>query len=262
MKKLFLCILAWLFYMIPAGIAGADDFLTPQQRAWITNHGTIKVGMSQYYPPITFMDKLGEPQGTAVDFWRLLSAKLQFWVQFYPDLFENQFKGVRSGKYDSIGAVFALPERKPFFDFTKPYTTVRTCIYVKPRHAKMKNLSDIKELKVAVVSGDSGEVLARKAGLNPSSLPTYREAVFNLSQGDADALIMDEPVVSYFIKKFDLQKKVVRVGEPVDEDQSTLPVRKGNAMLLGILNRGIDLVTKGEWAEIERRWLGESRPMK
>jgi ABC-type amino acid transport substrate-binding protein len=257
MKKFLMGIIIGLLCLAPISQVKAEDPLNAKQQAWLRKHGTLRVGMSSYYPPFVFVDALGEPQGMAIDFWRLFSSKLQFWIQFYPDLFQNQFDGVKTGKYDSIVGVFPLAERQKFFDFTRPYTIIRTYIYVKPQYAHLKNLSDIKELKVGVVSGDSSQVVARKAGLNLISSPTYREAIFRVADGDADALILDELVVAYFVKKYNLQNKVVKIGEPVDVGKMTLPVRKGNTVLLDILNKGVDMVSKEEWREIEEKWLGQ-----
>jgi ABC-type amino acid transport substrate-binding protein len=39
----------------------------------------------------------------------------------------------------------------------------------------------------------------------------------------------------------------------------TLPVSKGNTILLDILNKGIDMVSKDEWEKIEKEWLGQKR---
>ena len=257
MKKCLIGIIIGLLFLAPIAQVKAEDPLNAKQRAWLRKHGTIRVGMSTYYPPFVFVDELGEPQGMAPDFWRLISSKLQFWIQFCPDLFQNQFDGVKTGKYDSIVGVFPLAERQKFFEFTRPYTIIRTYIYVKPQYAHFKNLNDLKELKVGAVSGDSSQVIARKAGLNTISSATYREAVFRVADGDNDALILDELVVAYFVKKYDLQGKIIKIGEPVDAGKMTLPVRKGNTVLLDILNKGVGMVSKEEWKGIEEKWLGQ-----
>ena len=148
MNKSVIGILLCLLFLAPLSRAQTEDPLTKEERTWISRHGTIRVGMSHYYPPFVFVDKIGQPQGMAI---------------------------------------------------------------------------------------------------------------FKLADGDAEAIILDEPVVNYFVKEYDLQKKIQRIGEPVDEGRMSLPVLKGNKILLDILNKGVDMVTKTEWEEIENRWFGESK---
>jgi len=62
--------------------------------------------------------------------------------------------------------------------------------------------------------------------------------------------------VDYFIRKNSLQDKIRRVEPPVARSQMTLPVKHGNAMLLGILNRGLSLITQEERRKIEKKWSG------
>lgn len=257
MKKFFLVILISLFCLAPMYEIKAQDPLKPKQRTWLRKHGTIQVGVSRHYPPVVFIDELGGAQGIGVDFWRLLSSKLNFWVQFHPAPFKDQMNGVIKGKYDSMAGIFPSKERRQFFDFTKPYKVIQTYIYVKPQYFNLRKLSDIRGLGVSAVSGDSGEIIARKAGLNPLLVATYREALFNLAKGDTDAIIIDELVAIYLAKKYNLSHKIVRIGKPVHVGKLTLPVRKGNTILLGILNKGISMVNNYEWEAIEKRWLGK-----
>lgn len=259
MKKFLISILMCLFCLPLMSEVKAEDPLNGKQRAWLKNHGIIRVGAFDYYPPFGFVDKSGEPKGMSIDFWRLISSKLDFWIQLFPTTFNKQLDGLKGGKYDSLAGIFSLKERRKFFDFSKPYTIIRAYIYVKPQNSHLSSLKDLKGLKVSAVEGDSGQVIARKAGLNPFSFPTYREAIFNLANGDTDAIIMDELVVAYYAEQHNLQKKITKIGQPVDEGKMSLPVRKGNTILLDILNKGIDIVSEHEWKQIKKDWLGEGK---
>jgi ABC-type amino acid transport substrate-binding protein len=259
MKKFLVSILICLFCLPFMSEVRAEDPLNTKQRAWLKKHGTIRVGAFNFYPPFGFVDETGDPQGMAIDFWRLLSSKLDFWVQFFPTVFKNQLDGLKSGQYDSLTGIFPLMERRKFFDFSKTYTIIRTYIYVKPKHSHLTSLRDIKGFKVGAVEGDSGQDIARQAGLNPFPFGTYKEAVFNLANGDTDAIIMDELVVTYYIAEHKFHDKITKIGKPVDEGKMTLPVRKGNTILLDILNKGVDMVSKDEWEKIEEDWLGHKR---
>ena len=255
MKKILICVLMFLFCLLLVSESKARDPLNAAQRAWVKKHGTIRVGAFEYYPPFGFMDISGEAQGMSIDFWRLLSSKLDIWVQFCPATFNDQLEGLKSGKYDSLAGIFSLTERRRFFEFSMPYTVIRTSIYVKPKHSHLRGLSELRGLRVGAVEGDSGQVVAQKAGLNPLSFMSYRQAIFNVANGNTDAIIMDEPVVAYFVAQHDLQDLVKKIGQPVDQGKMTLPVRKGNRVLLDILNKGISMVASNEWKRIVDKWM-------
>jgi ABC-type amino acid transport substrate-binding protein len=80
-----------------------------------------------------------------------------------------------------------------------------------------------------------------------------------LADGKVKAIILDEPVVVYYIKAKGLEDKVRQVPQPVAQGRMTLPVKKGNAQLLGILNKGVSLVSAEEWRQIEDKWFGRAK---
>ena len=255
MNKFLACLIICFLGLVLISEVKAEDPVSPEQRVWLNKHVPIRIGVFNYYPPFGFVDESNEPMGMGIDFCRLLSSKLNCWIQFYPVLFEDQLDGLKNGQYDTLSGVFPLKERRKFFDFSKPYSIIKTSIYVKKKYSHLKGVQELKGLKVSAVEGDSGQVVARKAGLNPFPVATYREAIFDLANGDTDVIIMDELVVTYFAKKFNLQDKIIKIGQPVYEGNVTLPVSKGNTVLLDILNKGIDMVSQDEWEKIVNRWL-------
>jgi polar amino acid transport system substrate-binding protein len=258
MKKLFMNGLICIVSLFLFSEAGAGGPLSEKERTWLKERGTLRIGAFNDYPPFGFVDQSGRPQGMSIDYWRLMSSRLDLALEFHPALFSNQLDGLKNGQYDSLAGIFPLSERGRFFDFSRPYTTIRTNIYVKAKYSHLKDLKELKGLKVGAVEGDSGQVIARRAGLEPLSFSTYLEAILSLAEGETDAIIMDELVVQYFVSNYKLGQKIRKVGRPVDEGQMTLPVKKGNSILLGILNKGINTISSEEWKRIEDEWLGRN----
>jgi ABC-type amino acid transport substrate-binding protein len=253
-RAIILTVLLGLAFSLPSCTV---DQLTPAQRAWLVQKGTIQIGVFNNYPKFGFLNEAGQPVGLSIDFWNLLAAKLNFKVQFHPASFDNQLKGLENGRFDSLAGIFLLPGRRAKIDFSEPFYTITTCIYVAPDRTGIKTLADLKGLKVGVVEGDSSQDLAKGAHLAPTLFITYDETVMALAKGKVQAIILDCPVVDYFIRKNCLQDKICRVEPSVARSQMTLPVKHGNAMLLGILNRGLALITPEERQKIEKKWSGE-----
>ena len=252
-RAIILTVLLALAFSLPSCTV---DPLTPAQRTWLVQKGTIHIGVFNSYPKFGFLNEAGQPVGLSIDYWNLLAGKLNFQVQFHPAPIDNQLQGLGKGRFDSLAGIFPLPERRAQFDFSEPFYTITTCIYVAPDRTGVKTLADLKELKVGVVEGDSGQDLAKGAHLAPTLFITYGETVMALAKGKVQAIILDSPVVDYFIRKNSLQDKIRRIEPPVARSQMTLPVKHGNAILLGILNRGLSLITQEERHKIEKKWSG------
>ena len=260
----FLCARVLSFAFIPIlaltllaaaapALAKNQGLLSVPQRSWIQARGVIKVGAFKDYPPFGFVDQDGNAQGISIDFWRLLAKKLDITVSFFPLQFAGQLKGLKNSRFDSLAGIFKMPEREKEFDFTKPYCVINTYIWVTPRHKEVKGWAG---LKVGAVTGDSGEVLAQEHGLKVQGFGDYQQAVLALAKGDLDAIVMDELVVAFFLWKHRLKGAALKAGGPVDKGEMTLPVDKGNAILLDILNQGVAAISDAEWEAIVARWIG------
>jgi len=256
-QKGWVCILLVFISAFLVSQSLANDLLTKGQKEWLDRHKEIQVGAFKDYPPFGFVDASGQAQGMSVDFWNLMASKLGFKAKFHPNVFSQLLDGLKSGQFDSLAGIFPLEERKKFFDFTKEYTTIATYIYVRPKYAGLKGLVDLKGLKVGGVEGDSGKVIAEKAGLIPKGFTSYLSAVHALGREEIDAIIMDELVVNYYAVQNKLGDKIKKIGQPVDQGKMTLPVTKTNTVLLGILNKGVSLVSSQEWLKIRQKWIGK-----
>lgn len=112
-------------------------------------------------------------------------------------------------------------------------------------------------MKVAVVDGDSGQAIADKAGLTTLVVAGYPQAVKAVASGTAQATILDQMVADYYIKELKLAAKVKPAGKAVATGLMTMPVRKDDAVLLGILNKGIEMVGDSEFEGIYEKWMGQ-----
>ncbi len=193
----------------------------------------------------------------AVDYWNLVAERLGVAVAFTPELFADQLDGLKQGRFDSLEGIFPLPEREQWFAFSRAYYMIDTRIYVDAAHAGSTTLESLKGLKVAVVDGDSGQQLADDAGLSTLVVKGYPQAVKAVASGAAQATILDQLVADYYITEFKLATKVEAVGKPVASGEMTMPVRKDDTMLLGILNKGIEMVGDSEFEGIYEKWMGQ-----
>jgi ABC-type amino acid transport substrate-binding protein len=234
--------------------------LTDEEQAWIADTKELAVGAFDDYPPFSFTpDEGGEPAGIAIDYWTLLGERLGVEIAFAPTSFSNQLEWLKTGKVDSLTGIFPLEERKEWFAFSRPWMAIDTRIFVAAKHKDATTLEKLKAqgLTVAVVKDDSGQAIADEAGLKTLVVEGYNQAVEAVGTGEAQACILDGPVGVFYAKEFGYDGEVVAVGEPVDSGMMTLPVDKDNTMLLGILDKGIEMIGESEFEGIYEKYMGE-----
>jgi len=244
----------------PSASASGASALTSAEQAYLTQKGTLQIGAFNDYPPFGFVDKSGKPVGIAVDYWKLVAQRLGVQVAFTPVLFADQLAGLRQGRFDSLQGIFPLAERKQWFDFSRPYFAIDTRIYTVAGAADLTTLQALKGakgLKVAVVKGDSGQQIAHAAGLKTLVVKGYPQAVKAVASGAAQAMILDQMVADWYIKEFKVGARVKAVGKPVATGLMTMPVRKDDTVLLGILDKGIAMVGDSEFEGIYEDWMGK-----
>ncbi len=232
-----------------------DEALTAGERAWLEEHGPIRVGVFNDYPPIGYLDESGHPQGVAIDYWRLIARNLDLDVSFTSCAFRDQLEGLASGRFDSLAGIFSMEERKALFDFSQPYYRLYTSIYTRAELQDVEGWADLKGLRVGVVEGDSGQTQAIQAGIVAKAYPSYLEAVLGLLHKKLDAVVLDELVVEYYASSYNALDRIRKACRPVDHGALCLPVRKGDSVLLSILNKGVLSVAEEDLRMIELEWL-------
>jgi polar amino acid transport system substrate-binding protein len=241
---------------VPAASA-SPGALTAAEQDWLAQKGTLQIGAFNDYPPFGFEDESGQAVGISVDYWKLVADRLGVQVAFTPVLFADQLDGLKQGRFDSLEGIFPLPERTQWFAFSRAFFVIDTRIYVDAAHSGRTTLESLKGLKVAVVDGDSGQQIATDAGLTTLVVKGYPQAVKAVASGAAQATILDQLVGDYYINEFGVAKKVKAAGKPVASGEMTMPVRKDDTMLLGILNKGIELVGDSQFEGIYEKWMGQ-----
>jgi ABC-type amino acid transport substrate-binding protein len=258
MRKNFVWILTLISLVCLLGLSacGAKDPLTAPERAWLEKKGVLNIGVFEDYPPFGFMDETKRPVGMSIDYWNLLAQKLKLKIKFSPAEFDKQLKGLEGGQFDSLAGIFPLPERQKVFDFTKSFYAINTDLFISPGLGNITSLKNLPSVPVGVVQGDSSQEVAKKAGLEMKVFNGYLETVMALANGKVKAIILDDPVVAYYIKVKGLESKIRKVPQPVAQGWMTLPVKKDNIQLFNILNKGISLISPQEWQTIEQKWVG------
>ncbi|WP_318505746.1 transporter substrate-binding domain-containing protein [Bacillus sp. T3] len=258
MKKFALLSLLLILSLFIAACGGKEEKATDTKEETAK---VYKVGVDVTYPPFEFKDG-NEYKGIDIDLINAIAKNQGFKIELSPMDFGGIIPAMQANQLDvAIAGMSITDERKKIVDFSEPYFDAGLTVIVKKDNTEIKSVDDLKGKTVAVKKGTTG---AKYATDNATKLD-IKVVQFNdspamfqeVSNGNADALIEDYPVISYAIAQQDLGLKIV--GDRLNGDQYGIAVLKGkNADLLEKINKGLaELKEDGTYDEIVKTYLGE-----
>ena len=246
MKKAFAAVLATA--VLVAGAVEAKD---------------LRVASNTTFPPFEFVNtKTQEITGFEMDLIRAMGKQAGYEVKITNMAFDGIIPAVLSGSVDVGASVFSVTEeRKKRVLFTEPfYKSGLTVLVAKGNEDKIQGFKDLDGRKLAVQIGTTGAAYAKNVeGARVSAFNTTSEAFMDLNVKNADAVVLDRPVLAYFLKtKPRVAKNLQLSTEIADAEHFGFAVKKGNAELLQKLNAALEELKKsGEFAKIEDKWFAK-----
>ena len=224
---------------------------------------TLRVGSETTFPPFEFVNtKTQEITGFEMDLIRAMGKQAGYEVKITNMAFDGIIPAVLSGSVDVGASGFSVTEeRKKRVLFTEPfYKSGLTVLVAKGNEDKIQGFKDLDGRKLAVQIGTTGAAYAKNVeGARVSAFNTTSEAFMDLNVKNADAVVLDRPVLAYFLKtKPRVAKNLQLSTEIADAEHFGFAVKKGNAELLQKLNAALEELKKsGEFAKIEDKWFAK-----
>ena len=261
MKK-FSLLLGLLAAMLVLAACGSEDSSEGSGGGEGSNEEkTYKVGIDTTYPPFEF-EEGGEYTGIDIDLIKAISESQGFAIQFEPMDFGGIIPALQANQLDvAIAGMSITDERKKVVDFSDPYFDAGLSLVVSKDNNDITALEDLKGKTVAVKSGTTGSKFAMdnesKYGYTVAQFEDSPSMFQEVSNGNADVLLEDYPVIAYAISESGLDLKTA--GERLTGDQYGIAVLKGeNADLLEKINTGLqELRDSGEYDEILNKYIAE-----
>mgnify|MGYP000131932780 CR=1 FL=1 len=239
--------------------------LTENEKQYLANNEKLIYSSDRNSPPIRFMDPEDKQyKGVVIDYMNSLSVELGEEIDFKPLVWEKALLQLKEGKTD-ICDMFYSKKRAKDYIFSDPVYLLRSIILVKKNNKTIKNVEDLKNKKVAMQKADYAvEYLKRNFGenINYILVNNIEEAIELLMNNKVEAVVGDEPVVTYFSSTKNLNDELKIINPPLYEKYIRLAVPKSEKKLISILNKGIfSLRRKGILEGIQQKWFGLSGSM-
>ena len=238
-----------------------DTSLTDVQSA-----GHFTLGLDADFAPMGFTDDNGEIVGFDIDLAKAVGEKMGVDVEVKPIDWDSKDMELSSGKIDVIWNGFSITdERRQEVLFSNPYLSTKQSIVVK-KGSDITKKADLAGKKIALQDGSTSED-ALKADTatyesvgddNISLFKVHSQVLMEVASGRADAAVIDEVFVRYYLQKENLLDKYTVLEEGFDEEDYGVGGRKGDYALMEAINKALDeCKAYGTTSEISQKWFGE-----
>jgi len=232
--------------------------LTTEEKEWLKKHPKIHMGADANWAPFSFLDTDGAYEGMASDYVELLNKILP--IDLKPDemLSWSELLGKAKRKeIDILANASKTKEREEYLNFTKPYASFPMVIVMQESAPFIRGLEDMNNMEIAIVKTSASQEFLEK------DYPEYQYVLVDdiedglkaLSKGRVDALVDNVATVTHATKKLGITNVKIAASTPY-EFELTFGVRKDWPELVGILEKGLALISPNEREAIESYWLG------
>ena len=223
---------------------------------------TYKVGVNAAFAPFESVDPSGKMQGFDIELTQAVADAAGIKVEMVNTPWEGIFAGLDNGDQDLlVSAITITGERKASMDFTEPYFEA-TQLVVLPKGKTLDSADALKNMKVSVLTGSTGDTVAQKlmgaTSTNIKRFETLPLALKELESGGVQACIGDNGVVANYVANNSGTEFTVIDNLEFDKEYYGMAVRKGNAELLEKLNGGIRQIRdNGTYDQIYQKYFGK-----
>ncbi|MFC1877266.1 transporter substrate-binding domain-containing protein [Thermodesulfobacteriota bacterium] len=234
----------------------ADVELTREEKAWLAEHRTIRIGTDPAFGPFEFTGKDGKYQGIAADFVKLIGDKLGLKFESVSGLaWKEVVEKAKQREIDVLPCVGITEDRKKYFAYSKPYLQFPRVIITR-NDGKVQSLDDLRDLAVAVQENSSHHgFLKDRTTLEPVLYDTFQNAMLGLSRKEVDAVIGNLAVATHTIQLLNLANLKIAAHASPEQFPLAFAVRKDWQPLVPMLDKALGSITEEETYEILQKWV-------
>ena len=238
-----------------------DNSLTKVQE-----QGYFTLGLDADFAPMGFTEDDGTIVGFDIDLANAVAEKMGVKVEVKPIDWDSKAMELSTGKIDVIWNGFSITdERRQEVLFSNPYLSTKQSVIVKAG-SDIKTKADLAGKKIALQDGSTSEDAlkadaATYESIGDDNISRFKEnsqVLMEVEAGRADAAVIDEIFVRYYLQKENMLDKFVVLEEGFDEEDYGVGGRLGDYALMEALNKALDeCKADGTTSEISMKWFGE-----
>lgn len=238
--------------------------LTENEKIWLLEHPTIKVGIDPDYAPYEWLDEDGKNTGMIVDYLNKLEEILGIHFEIIKDKsWSELLEMAKNSQLDMLTSIAQTPKRLEYLTFSEPYRHTPTIIIDNGKGSFIGSLKKLSGKKVSVEKGYFVEEYIKNNYPNITlvSAQNTNEALEMVACGNVDAYVGDANVVDYKIKT-NVFGTLRFSGQTEYISHQGFGLSRGNEPLASILTKAIATIPKNETDDIYNHWLNIEKRIK
>ncbi len=221
----------------------------------IKSKGKIVVGTYGFFKPMNFFDDNDNLVGFDIDLSNEISKRLELDLEIKTMNFSDLFDAVKEEKIDvAISGITVTAERAKTVLFSAPYLEDGQMLVVLKNNEIIKDKNDLRDKKVGVQRGSTGEEVAKYYVDAENIFPFDQKGEEKaLKEGEIDAIIFDNVNVLEMIKD---NEDFKTVGDLINQEYFGIMTKQGKVNLISEINKIIlEMRLQGDMKRLEEKWL-------
>ncbi|MBF0101916.1 MAG: transporter substrate-binding domain-containing protein [Desulfobacterales bacterium] len=207
-------------------------------------------------PPLSFINVEGQPVGLFVDIWKLWAEKTGQKIEFKLADRKDTLVYLENGSADIQGAIFSSKEDDKLI-FSKPIYEIRSSFFYLKKHSSVIKSNPLKGLKIGIVGGTYHEKELRKKypDIEVVSFAAIEDMIYAVRKEEIFGFISSPTLISVILTKLGLTGEFESSAELFLSQKVHAAVLKVNQELLSTVDKGFELMSSHELAQIEKFWI-------
>ncbi|WP_394147883.1 transporter substrate-binding domain-containing protein [Shewanella atlantica] len=224
---------------------------------------TFSCGLSDGYPPYQFQESDSSATGFDAEVLRLVFNRAQLQLELHQMNWVDVVGGLRfSPMLHCAGGMEITRGRKRYFDFTSPYYSRKSALFVLAENPDVTRLDD---LVGKIVAGDKDSSLEAEIAdskmlgrLRIVQTKSKAASMKLMRDGKASAVIAPVEVGYYLADELGMEVRIVMLAE--SESPVSIAVKKGHQRLLRLLESALQqLLKEGEIDQLYEQWFPQAQ---
>lgn len=257
-KKVILMLCIMIIGLMPFCFGTIE--LTNEEKEWIAQHPVIYYGADEDFPPIEYWGEDGQFTGISSEYIHLVEKSTGLKIVIIPENWTTVLNHLNTGEIH-VTSASVTEERKKTMVFTKPYIEIPSVIITRKDNATIGVVSDLNHAKIATVEGWAWNQRLKIAHPDAEIIPyaSLLEAFNAVAFGAVDATVFDVATAGYIIEKNKITT-LQMAGYYNSTTDLTFVVKKENALLHRILDKGVRAISDEQEKVIYDRWIRIQAP--
>ncbi len=224
--------------------------LTPQQKQWLKQHGTIRFAISRDRLPYEHIDEQGDYIGIVAGFLKYIQDRLELPVELVP-----ASESIQKTIDMTIKAPSASPN-SPWL-YSRPITSNPIVIIMRDPFHYIDNLSMLQNKTIGFVPEyDHASILQEQyPDIRFQTISTIQQGMLAVSSGQIDALLLPLAQASYYLSRLGI-KNIRIVGRTRVDSQLSFAVRKDLGPVMPLINQALANMSQQQKNAIFTAWAG------